>query len=264
MASDSTAWPVLTGLADAALTWLRAARVRVRELAWAQLAETRQGLPTSTAACTGLSLGIAGPVAVILRMGQIVRTATTHDGDALALGVLGIGKATVAFMLILSVTGTALVNADELSAFIIERTFGSADGLQHELINVLNWVPQTTPSPLLIMAIVGILLVTVLWFEPFLRNAAVAALIATSPISAIGTLSQSTREWWPKVTASTIWLVVFKSTIAHTLAFAVTGSSQSEDLGTFITAYTCSKARSGDRPCLHSSYAISEMTSTFR
>jgi hypothetical protein len=184
----------------------------------------------------GLSLGIAGLVAVILLLMQIARTAITHDGDALAQGVLGIGKAAVAFMLTLTVAGTALVAADELSAFIIARTFGSADGLQHKLTNVFKWAPQTTPSLLLIMAIVGILLVTVLWFELLLRNAAVAVLIAPSPISATGMLSQSTREWWPKLAAGTIRLVVLKPAIALVFAvgFGVTGGSQSEDLGTLL------------------------------
>jgi hypothetical protein len=41
---------VLSDLDEAALTRLHQARARARELAWAQTAETRGGLPTSTAA----------------------------------------------------------------------------------------------------------------------------------------------------------------------------------------------------------------------
>jgi Transposase DDE domain group 1 len=50
VASDPTAWRVLCDLDAAALTRLRQARARARELAWAQLAETRGGLPPSMAA----------------------------------------------------------------------------------------------------------------------------------------------------------------------------------------------------------------------
>lgn len=50
VASDPTAWRVLAALDDAALARLRAARAAARELAWAQLAETRGGLPASRAA----------------------------------------------------------------------------------------------------------------------------------------------------------------------------------------------------------------------
>jgi hypothetical protein len=50
MASDPTAWRVLSGLDAAVLARLRAARAQARELAWAQAAETRAGLPDSMAA----------------------------------------------------------------------------------------------------------------------------------------------------------------------------------------------------------------------
>jgi hypothetical protein len=52
VASDPTAWRVLSALDAEALAGLRAARARARELAWAQTIETRDGLPTSTAAGT--------------------------------------------------------------------------------------------------------------------------------------------------------------------------------------------------------------------
>jgi hypothetical protein len=50
VASDPTAWRLLSDLDDTALARLRAARAQARELAWAQAAETRTGLPDSTAA----------------------------------------------------------------------------------------------------------------------------------------------------------------------------------------------------------------------
>ncbi len=50
VASDPTAWRLLSDLDAAALARLRAARAHARELAWAQAGETRTGLPDSTAA----------------------------------------------------------------------------------------------------------------------------------------------------------------------------------------------------------------------
>jgi hypothetical protein len=50
VASDPTAWRVLSDVDDAGLARLRAARAQARELAWAQAAETGAGLPASTAA----------------------------------------------------------------------------------------------------------------------------------------------------------------------------------------------------------------------
>ena len=50
VASDPTAWRLLSGVDSEALARLRAARAQARELAWAQAAETRGGLPASMAA----------------------------------------------------------------------------------------------------------------------------------------------------------------------------------------------------------------------
>jgi Transposase DDE domain group 1 len=50
VASDPTAWRLLSNLDAPGLARLRAARAQAREVAWAQAAETRSGLPTSTAA----------------------------------------------------------------------------------------------------------------------------------------------------------------------------------------------------------------------
>jgi hypothetical protein len=50
VASDPTAWRVLSTMDESMLTRLRRARAKARELAWAQAIETRDGLPGSTAA----------------------------------------------------------------------------------------------------------------------------------------------------------------------------------------------------------------------
>ena len=49
VASDATVWRVLDGIDDTRLARLRAARAAARDLAWAQLVETRGGLPASKA-----------------------------------------------------------------------------------------------------------------------------------------------------------------------------------------------------------------------
>jgi hypothetical protein len=50
VASDPTAWRLLSSLDDAALARLRQARAAAREVAWAQAGQTRGGLPAATAA----------------------------------------------------------------------------------------------------------------------------------------------------------------------------------------------------------------------
>jgi hypothetical protein len=50
VASDPTAWRLLSGMDSEALGRMRTARARARELAWAQTCETRGGLPAANAA----------------------------------------------------------------------------------------------------------------------------------------------------------------------------------------------------------------------
>lgn len=67
VASDPTAWRVLAAVDDQALARLRAARAAAREVAWAQAAETRDGLPASAAAgqpIPGLVLDIDASIVV--------------------------------------------------------------------------------------------------------------------------------------------------------------------------------------------------------
>ncbi|MEU8080703.1 IS1380 family transposase [Catellatospora citrea] len=67
VASDPTAWRVLSGMDAAALTRLRQARASARELAWAQTIECRGSLPGSTAAgvpVPGLVLDVDASIVV--------------------------------------------------------------------------------------------------------------------------------------------------------------------------------------------------------
>jgi hypothetical protein len=169
-----------------------------------------------------LSLGIAAVVAALMLLVQITRTALTHDGTALAIGIVGLGKAVLAFLLTLTVTAAALSAADELTRFIVTRTFGNADGLKTRLGAVFAADTLTkggNPSLLLFVAVIGILLVLVLWFELLLGNAAVAVMIGTSPIAAAGQTSTLTAGWWPKLVSATAQLIILKPVIA--LVFAV-------------------------------------------
>jgi hypothetical protein len=183
----------------------------------------------------GTSLGLAALVAAILLLIQIARTALTHEGSALAYGLVGLGKAALAFMLTLTIAGTALVAADELTAFIVNRTFGSADGLRNKLAGLFAVAPQMAPSLLFVVALVCILLIIVLWFELLMRNAAVVVLIATSPIAAAGQVSDSTKEWWPKLVSATIRLILLKPVIALVFALGLSVTGGAQDFATLMT-----------------------------
>ncbi|WP_412749631.1 hypothetical protein [Krasilnikovia sp. M28-CT-15] len=183
----------------------------------------------------GLSLGIAGFVAVLLLLLQIARTVITHDGNALAQGFIGVGKAALAFLATLTVASTALVAADAMTAFIIRQSFGSTQGLTTKLTTLFEFDTLQAPSLILLLAVIGIVLVLVLWFELLLRNAAVVALIATSPIAAVGMVSDATKQWWSQLVSATVRLIVLKPVIAlvFALGFGVAGN-EDKDLATLL------------------------------
>jgi hypothetical protein len=67
VASDPTAWRVLSTMDETVLGWLRQARVAARELAWAQRLEARGSLPASTTAgrpVPGLMLDLDASIVV--------------------------------------------------------------------------------------------------------------------------------------------------------------------------------------------------------
>jgi hypothetical protein len=171
----------------------------------------------------GICLGIAAAVAAVLLLVQVIRTAISRDGSPLAEGLTGIGKAAIAFLLTLVITSAAVTAADSLTTYIIDRSFGSAAGLTAHLTTLLSFAGRTGhlkaevaggASLLLLLALLGIALVLVLWFELLLRNAAIAVLVATSPIAAAGLASSASRSWWPRTAWATGQLIAVKPIIA--------------------------------------------------
>jgi len=173
----------------------------------------------------GISLGIAAIVAALLLTGQVIRTGFTHDGSAVVTGLTGLAKAALAFTLTIAVGTAALAAADDITSVIVQQSFGSQQALSAKLGGLFGATALGSANPaipaalLLIFGILGILLVIVLWFELLLRNAAIAVLIATSPLAAAGQLSETTKSWWLKLVSATIQLIILKPVIA--LVFAV-------------------------------------------
>ncbi|HZR50391.1 MAG TPA: hypothetical protein VFB06_12815, partial [Streptosporangiaceae bacterium] len=130
----------------------------------------------------GISLGIAVAVAALLLIGQVIRTALTHDGSALATGLTGVAKAALASLFTLAVATAGLAAADTITTQIVNGSFGSAQALSTRLGNLLGGATAgnsavgtgVSAALLLVFGIIGILLVVVLWFELLLRNAAIA------------------------------------------------------------------------------------------
>lgn len=186
----------------------------------------------------GLSVGLAAIVAAILFLIQVGRTVLSHDGSGLSQGLVGLGKAALAIMVTLSVAGAALLAANELAAWIVTQTFDDAEGLRKKLTAIMaTRSPQGQASLVLVLAVVGIILTLVLWFELLLSNAAVAVLVATAPIAAAGQIGETTKSWWPKLASATAQLIILKPVIALVFAvgFGIAGDADPKDVGTLLS-----------------------------
>lgn len=173
------------------------------------------------------SLAIAAVVAVLLMFGQVIRTAWTHDGAGLAQGVSGLAKTVLTWLATAAVASAALAASDEATDWIVRETFGSQQSFIVHLGNIVNWAIVTGKpgqaivgaSIALVIALIGIVLLVVLWFEMLLRNTALAVLLAVSPISAAGQMSETTKVWWQRLVSACIQLIILKPVVA--LVFAV-------------------------------------------
>jgi hypothetical protein len=234
----SSAWQsVCQSFADAA-----AAMLRAFAKAFAAIPPVNLKSPGITSVY-GISLGVAASVAALLLIGQVIRTALTHDGSALATAFTGIAKAALAFLFTITVGTAALAAADELTVIIVKHSFGSDQALGNRLGALLgnatggNQIAGggVSAALLLIFGIIGILLVIVLWFELLLRNAAIAVLIATSPIAAAGQVSETTKVWWSKLASATVQLIILKPVIALVFAVGLGMTGRAQDIETLLS-----------------------------
>lgn len=182
-----------------------------------------------------LSLGIAGTVAALLLLWQVLRTVWTHDGNAIAQGLVGVGKAALAFLLTLAVTTAGVEAADDVTGFIVQRGFGTDAALGQKLGALFAGNLSSAPTLLMLMALLGIIITVVLWFELLMRGAAIAILIATSPIAAAGQVNDSTKSWWSKLVSATIQLIILKPIIALVFMLGFKVSSQSSGIQETLT-----------------------------
>ncbi len=174
-----------------------------------------------------ISLAIAATVAALLLLFQVLRTVWTHEGSALAQGLVGVGKAALAFLLTIGVTTAGVQAADYISEYIVKQGFGTDTGLGQKLGALFAGDLSSAPTLLMLMALLGIIITVVLWFELLMRAAAITILVATSPIAAAGQVNDSTKSWWSKLVSATTQLIILKPIIALVFMLGFQVSTQS-------------------------------------
>ena len=169
-----------------------------------------------------MSLGVGAILAGVMVMLQVMRMLWTRDGAPLARAFAGLGRAFLAFTLTLTVGATLMAASDDLTHWIITQSAGDQAAFGRKLGALMAIAPQSAMAIMMLVALISILVIVVLWAELIMRNAALAVLIATSPVAAAGP-----GEWWTKLVRSSLQLIFLKPVIAvvFTLGFAMGGNS---------------------------------------
>lgn len=174
------------------------------------------------------SIGMA--IAVLLLLGQVVRTGLTMRGEYLAQAMVGVFKAGLATASVLSVAALLLTVADELSVVIIDRTFGSTEAFAQRFGTAVAFHSLTgTPAALLLVfGLLAVIVGVILFAEMLFRHAAIVVIVAVSPIAAAGMVAGSTANWWRKLVVAGVQLIFLKPLIVLVFAvgFGVAGESK--------------------------------------
>jgi hypothetical protein len=176
---------------------------------------------------TSIGMGLA----LLLLLGQIIRTGLTMRGEHLAHGLVGVFKAALATATVLSVATVLLAAADALSRSILDSTFGGAQAFSDRFGRAVAFESFTaTGGPvalLLIFGLVAVIVGAVLFAEMLFRHAAIVVIVAAAPIGASGLVAGSTTGWWRKLVTAGVQLIFLKPLIVLVFAvgFAVAGNS---------------------------------------
>lgn len=179
-----------------------------------------------------VTASIGALVAVLLLLGQVIRTGLTFRGEHLAHGIVGVLKAGLAIGCVTASAALLLAVADDLSEIIMTETVGGRDAFTERLANSVSFTgtggnPAAPAALMLIFGLVAIVVGVVLFAEMIFRHALIVLLVAVSPIAAAGMVAGHAAPWFRKLVTAGLQLIFLKPLIVliFGLSFSVAGSA---------------------------------------
>jgi hypothetical protein len=179
-----------------------------------------------------VTASIGAMVALLLLLGQVLRTGLTFRGEHLAQGVVGVFKAGLAIGCVTAAAALLLSVADDLSELIMDETVGGRDAFTERLGHSVSFSsaggnPAAPAALMLIFGLVAILVGIVLFAEMIFRHALIVVLVAVSPIAAAGMVAGHSAPWWRRLVTAGVQLIFLKPLIVliFGVSFAVAGSA---------------------------------------
>ncbi|PJN21145.1 hypothetical protein CG736_34960 [Kitasatospora sp. CB02891] len=171
-------------------------------------------------------------VAMILLCLQVTKTCLTSDGNGFAVAATGLAKWVLTSLACYTVTQEAIWASDEISLWLISGSnYKTEAGFTLRLTQMFDSLDLVANTVVLFfIAGAACVVALALWFEMKFRHAALDLLVATSPMSAVGALSESTKEWMPAARKATITMILIKPTIVVIFLVGSQLVGQSKDL----------------------------------
>nr|WP_024127929.1 conjugal transfer protein TrbL [Streptomyces sp. 14R-10]AHF46203.1 TrbL/VirB6 plasmid conjugal transfer protein [Streptomyces sp. 14R-10] len=208
---------------------------------------TKTGIGPMLGITTGLSL----VVATFMLLVQFGKLAVSQQGGPLATAAVGLAKYGVILGVYLFGTQVALNWSDTLSTALINYTFesgspgGDASEAMEKQLGTLfaglvgtggasaagtalitgSGIAPTSVGFVIVISILCLLAIGALWIEMLIRQAGIMILLVMTPIALAGSMSDSTKDWWPKTRNALIALILMKPVIV--LCFSIGFSTMS-------------------------------------
>ncbi|MFB6668524.1 hypothetical protein [Streptomyces parvus] len=206
----------------------------------------------------GITTGLSLIIATFLLLVQFSKLAVSQSGGPLVTAVVGLAKYGAILGVYLFATQVALNWSDTLSTALINYTFdgGTPDGdggdaskaMEKQLGSLFaglvggggaaaaggalitgSGIASTAVGFVIIISILCILAIGALWIEMLVRQAGIMILLVMTPIALAGSMSDSTKDWWPKTRNALIALILMKPTIV--IVFSIGFSAMSTATG---------------------------------
>ncbi|WP_228773864.1 hypothetical protein [Streptomyces sp. VN1] len=208
----------------------------------------------------GITTGLSLIIATFLLLVQFSKLAVSQSGGPLVTAVVGLAKFGAILGVYVFATQVALNWSDTLSTALINYTFdsGSPDGdaskaMEKQLGTLFaglvggggataaggalitgSGIAPTAVGFVIIISILCILAIGALWIEMLVRQAGIMILLVMTPIALAGSMSDSTKEWWPKTRNMLAALVLMKPVIVVVFSIGFSAMSGAQGVRNVI------------------------------
>ncbi|WP_331720824.1 hypothetical protein OG306_40285 (plasmid) [Streptomyces sp. NBC_01241] len=208
----------------------------------------------------GITTGLSLIIATFMLLVQFSKLAISQSGGPLVTAVVGLAKYGVILGVYIFATQVALNWSDTLSTALINYTFdsgspgGDASKAMEKQLGTLfaglvggggataaggalitgSGIAPTAVGFVIVVSILCILAIGALWIEMLIRQAGIMILLTMTPIALAGSMSDSTKDWWPKTRNAIIALILMKPTIVIVFSIGFAAMSTAEGVRNVI------------------------------